>query len=147
MLKIYDNNINDQDIYDYVNQNLPFEEEFTLSLEKRFLNYDRNHTFGYPSFDIIGDGYFAQIRYVVIKVEPKHSPFKTLSEYNEHIRNVYDNMPKSVAMPYIRRYSNTLFYLLFDSPSDLPSYEKIVTVDSKITFRVVPIIKTGKHSY
>ena len=56
-------------------------------------------------------------------------------------------MPKSVAMSYIRRYSNTVFYLLFDSPSDFPSYEKIVTVNANTTFRVVPIIKKYKNRY
>ena len=81
------------------------------------------------------------MRYVVIKVDPKHSPFKTLDEYNEHIKEVYDNIPKSVAMSYIRRYSNTLFYLLFDSTSDFPSYKDIVTINANITFRVVPIVK------
>ena len=147
MLKIYDNNIHNQDISNYVNNNLSFEEEFTLSLEKRFLKYDRNHTFAFPSFNIIGDGYFSQVRYVVIKVDPKHSPFKALSEYNEHIREVYNNMPKSVVISYIRRYSNTVFYLLFDSPSDFPSYKEIVTCFSKITFRVVPIVKKDGWRY
>ena len=145
--KIYDNNLNNQDIHDYIAHNLPFEEDFTLSLEKRFLKFDRNRTFAFPSFNIIGDGYFSQVRYVVIKVDPKHSPFKTLAEYNEHISDVYNNMPKSVAMSYIRRYSNTVFYLLFDSPSDFPSYEKIVTVNANTTFRVVPIIKKDKNRY
>ena len=145
--KIYDNNLNNQDIHDYIAHNLSFEEDFTLSLEKRFLKYDRNYTFGFPSFNIIGDGYFSQVRYVVIKVDPKHSPFKTLDEYNEHIKEVYDNIPKSVAMSYIRRYSNTLFYLLFDSPSDFPSYKEIVTCFSKITFRVVPIVKKDGWRY
>ena len=56
-------------------------------------------------------------------------------------------MPKSVAMSYIWRYSNTVFYLLFDSISDIPSYEKIVTVNATITFRVVPIIKTDDLRY
>ena len=143
MLKIYDNNINVKEINDYINNNLPFEEDFTLSLERRFLKYDRNNTFGFPAFNIIGDGYFSQVRYVVIKVDPKHSPFKTLNEYNKHIKDVYNNMPKSVAMSYIRRYSNTVFYLLFDSPSDFPSYKDIVKCYSTITFRVVPIIKDG----
>ena len=87
------------------------------------------------------------MRYVVIKVDPKHSPFKTMSEYNEHISEVYNNMPKSVAMSYIRRYSNTLFYLLFDSPSDFPSYDKNITVNSNIKFVVVPIIKTDDLRY
>ena len=145
--KIYDNNLNNQDIHDYIAHNLSFEEDFTLSLEKRFLKFDRNRTFAFPSFNIIGDGYFSQVRYVVIKVDPKHSPFKTLAEYNEHISDVYNNMPKSVAMSYIRRYSNTVFYLLFDSPSDFPSYEKIVTVNANTTFRVVPIIKKDKNRY
>ena len=104
LLKIYDNdNINIIEINDYIAHNLSFEEDFTLSLEKRFLKYDRNNTFGFPSFNIIGDGYFSQVRYVVIKVDPKHSPFKTMSEYNEHISDVYNNMPKSVAISYIRR--------------------------------------------
>ena len=144
MLKIYDNdNINIIEINDYIAHNLPFEEDFTLSLEKRFLKYDRNNTFGFPAFNIIGDGYFSQVRYVVIKVDPKHSPFKTLDEYNEHIKEVYDNIPKSVAMSYIRRYSNTVFYLLFDSRSDFPSYKDFVMCSSDITFRVVPIIKDG----
>ena len=148
MLKIYDNyNINIIEINDYIAHNLSFEEDFTLSLEKRFLKYDRNNTFGFPAFNIIGDGYFSQVRYVVIKVDPKHSPFKTMSEYNEHISNVYNNMPKSVAMSYIRRYSNTLFYLLFDSPSDFPSYDKNITVNSNIKFVVVPIIKTDDLRY
>ena len=147
MKKIYDNNLNNQDIHDYIAHNLPFEEDFTLSLEKRFLKYDRNHTFGFPAFNIIGDGYFSQVRYVVIKVDPKHSPFKTLSEYNEHISDVYNNMPKSVAMSYIRRYSNTVFYLLFDSTSDFPSYDKNATVNSNIKFNVVPIIKTNDWRY
>ena len=148
MLKIYDNNnINIIEINDYIAHNLSFEEDFTLSLEKRFLKYDRNYTFGFPAFNIIGDGYFSQVRYVVIKVDPKHSPFKTLDEYNEHIKEVYDNIPKSVAMSYIRRYSNTLFYLLFDSTSDFPSYKDIVTCFSTITFRVVPIIKTDDLRY
>ena len=147
MLKIYDNNINNQEIDDYIDHNLSFDEDFKLSLEKRFLKYDRNNTFAFPSFNIIGDGYFSQVRYVVIKVDPKHSPFKTMSEYNEHISEVYNNMPKSVAMSYIRRYSNTLFYLLFDSTSDFPSYKDIVTCFSTITFRVVPIIKTDDWRY
>ena len=148
MLKIYDNdNINIIEINDYIAHNLSFEEDFTLSLEKRFLKYDRNNTFGFPAFNIIGDGYFSQVRYVVIKVDPKHSPFKTLDEYNEHISEVYNNMPKSVAMSYIRRYSNTLFYLLFDSPSDFPSYDKNITVNSDIKFVVVPIIKTDDLRY
>ena len=56
-------------------------------------------------------------------------------------------MPKSVAMSYIRRYSNTLFYLLFDSPSDFPSYDKNITVNSNIKFVVVPIIKTDDLRY
>ena len=145
--KIYDNKLNNQDIHDYIAHNLSFEEDFTLSLEKRFLKFDRNRTFAFPSFNIIGDGYFSQVRYVVIKVDPKHSPFKTLAEYNEHISDVYNNMPKSVAISYIRRYSNTVFYLLFDSPSDFPSYEKIVTVNANTTFRVVPIIKKDKNRY
>lgn len=148
MLKIYDNdNINNQEIDGYIAHNLSFDEDFTLSLEKRFLKYDRNQTFGFPAFNIIGDGYFSQVRYVVIKVDPKHSPFKTMSEYNKHISDVYNNMPKSVAMSYIRRYSNTLFYLLFDSVSDFPSYDKIVTVNANITFRVVPIVKKDKNRY
>ena len=148
MLKIYDNdNINIIEIHDYIAHNLSFEEDFTLSLEKRFLKYDRNNTFGFPAFNIIGDGYFSQVRYVVIKVDPKHSPFKTMSEYNEHIKEVYDNIPKSVAMSYIRRYSNTLFYLLFDSTSDFPSYDKNATVNSNIKFVVVPIIKTDDLRY
>ena len=42
MLKIYDNNINNQEIDVYIANNLPFNEDFTLSLEKRFLKYDRN---------------------------------------------------------------------------------------------------------
>lgn len=147
LLKIYDNDINIIEINDYIAHNLSFEEDFTLSLEKRFLKYDRNNTFGFPAFNIIGDGYFSQVRYVVIKVDPKHSPFKTLDEYNEHIKEVYDNIPKSVAMSYIRRYSNTLFYLLFDSTSDFPSYKDIVTCFSTITFRVVPIIKTDDLRY
>ena len=148
MLKIYDNDkINVKEINDYVYNNLSFEKDFALSLEKRFLKYDRDHTFGFPSFNIIGDGYFSQVRYVVIKVDPKHSPFKTMSEYNEHISEVYNNMPKSVAMSYIRRYSNTLFYLLFDSPSDFPSYDKNITVNSNIKFVVVPIIKTDDLRY
>ena len=145
--KIYDNNLNNQDIHDYIAHNLSFEEDFTLSLEKRFLKFDRNRTFAFPSFNIIGDGYLGHVRYVVIKVDPKHSPFKTMSEYNKHISDVYNNMPKSVAMSYIRRYSNTVFYLLFDSPSDFPSYEKIVTVNANTTFRVVPIIKKDKNRY
>ena len=87
------------------------------------------------------------MRYVVIKVDPKHSPFKTLDEYNEHIKDVYNNMPKSVAISYVRRYSNTVFYLLFDSTSDFPSYKDIVTCFSTITFRVVPIIKTDDWRY
>ena len=148
MLKIYDNdNINNQEIHDYIDNNLSFEEDFTLSLEKRFLKYDRNNTFGFPAFNIIGDGYFSQVRYVVIKVDPKHSPFKTLAEYTEHISDVYNNMPKSVAISYVKRYSNTLFYLLFDSTSDFPSYKDIVTCFSTITFRVVPIIKTDDLRY
>lgn len=147
MLKIYDNNINKQEIDDYINNNLSFNEDFTLSLEKRFLKYDRNNMFGFAAFNIIGDGYLAQVRYVVIKVDPKHSPFKTLDEYNEHIKDAYNNMPKSVAVSYIRRYSNTVFYLLFDSPSDFPSYKDIVTCFSNITFRVVPIIKTDDLRY
>ena len=148
MLKIYDNNnINIIEINDYIAHNLPFEEDFALSLEKRFLKYDRNQTFGFPAFNIIGDAYFSQVRYVVIKVDPKHSPFKTMSEYNEHISEVYNNMPKSVAMSYIRRYSNTLFYLLFDSTSDFPSYDKNITVNSDIKFVVVPIIKTDEMRY
>ena len=56
-------------------------------------------------------------------------------------------MPKSVAMSYIRRYSNTLFYLLFDSPSDFHSYDKIITCFSNITFRVVPIVKKDGWRY
>ena len=148
MLKIYDNdNINIIEINDYIAHNLPFEEDFTLSLEKRFLKYDRNNTFGFAPFNIIGDGYLSQVRYVVIKVDPKHTPFKTLDEYNEQIKDAYNNMPKSVAISYIRRYSNTVFYLLFDSPSDFPSYEKIVTVNANTTFRVVPIIKKDKNRY
>lgn len=147
LLKIYDNDINIIEINDYIAHNLSFEEDFTLSLEKRFLKYDRNNTFGFPAFNIIGDGYFSQVRYVVIKVDSKHSPFKTLDEYNEHIKEVYDNIPKSVAMSYIRRYSNTLFYLLFDSTSDFPSYKDIVTCFSNITFRVVPIIKIDDWRY
>ena len=148
MLKIYDNdNINITEIHDYIAHNLPFEEDFTLSLEKRFLKYDRNNTFAFPSFNIIGDGYFSQVRYVVIKVDPKHSPFKTMSEYNKHISDAYNNMPKSVAMSYIRRYSNTVFYLLFDSTSDFPSYDKNATVNSNIKFNVVPIIKTDEWGY
>ena len=147
MLKIYDNNINNQEIDDYIDHNLSFDEDFRLSLEKRFLKYDRNHTFAFPSFNIIGDGYLGQVRYVVIKVDPKHSPFKTMSEYNKHISAVYNNMPKSVAISYIRRYSTTLFYLLFDSVSDFPSYDKNVTVNSSITFGVVPIIKTDEWGY
>ena len=148
MLKIYDNdNINITEIHDYIAHNLPFEEDFTLSLEKRFLKYDRHNTFGFPAFNIIGDGYFSQVRYVVIKVDPKHSPFKTISEYNEHISAVYNNMPKSVAISYIRRYSNTVFYLLFDSVSDFPSYDKNATVNSNIKFNVVPIIKTNELRY
>ena len=145
--KIYDNNLNNQDIHDYIAHNLPFEEDFTLSLEKRFLKFDRNHTFAFPSFNIIGDGYFSQVRYVVIKVDPKHSPFKTMSEYNKHISDVYNNMPRSVAVSYIRRYSNTVFYLLFDSTSDFPSYDKNATVNSNIKFNVVPIIKTDEWRY
>ena len=147
MRKIYDNDINVKEINDYVYNNLSFEKDFALSLEKRFLKYDRNNTFAFPSFNIIGDGYFSQVRYVVIKVDPKHSPFKTLDEYNKHIKEVYDNIPKSVAMSYIRRYSNTLFYLLFDSTSDFPSYKDIVTCFSTITFRVVPIIETDDLRY
>ena len=147
MLKIYDNNINNQEIDGYIAHNLSFEEDFTLSLEKRFLKYDRNNTFAFPSFNIIGDGYFSTVRYVVIKVDPKHSPCKTMSEYNKHISAVYNNMPKSVAMSYIRRYSTTVFYLLFDSPSDFPSYDKNVGVNSNITFGVVPIIKTDEWRY
>lgn len=148
MLKIYDNdNINNQEIDGYIAHNLSFDEDFTLSLEKRFLKYDRNNTFAFPSFNIIGDGYFSTVRYVVIKVDPKHSPFKTMSEYNKHISTVYNNMPKSVAMSYIRRYSNTLFYLLFDSVSDFPSYVKNTTVNSNIKFNVVPIIKTDEWRY
>ena len=109
LLKIYDNNINNQEIDDYINNNLSFEEDFTLSLERRFLKYDRNNTFGFAPFNIIGDGYLSQVRYVVIKVDAKHTPFKTLDEYNEHIKDAYNNMPKSVAISYIRRYSNTVF--------------------------------------
>ena len=147
MLKIYDNNINKQEIYDYIDNNLSFEEVFTLTLEKRFLKYDRNITFGFPAFNIIGDGYFSTVRYVVIKVDPKHSPFKTMSEYNKHISDTYNNMPKSVAISYIRRYSNTVFYLLFDSTSDFPPYDKNVRSSSNIKFNVVPIIKTDDLRY
>ena len=147
LLKIYDNNINNQEIDDYINNNLSFGEDFTLSLEKRFLKYDRNNTFGFAPFNIIGDCYLSQVRYVVIKVDPKHTPFKTLDEYNEHIKDAYNNMPKSVAISYIRRYSNTVFYLLFDSTSDFPSYKDIVTCFSNITFRVVPIVKKDGWRY
>ena len=147
LLKIYDNNINNQEIDDYINNNLSFGEDFTLSLEKRFLKYDRNNTFGFAPFNIIGDGYLSQVRYVVVKVDPKHTPFKTLDEYNEQIKDAYNNMPKSVAISYIRRYSNTVFYLLFDSTSDFPSYKDIVTCFSNITFRVVPIVKKDGWRY